>query len=340
MTQEEPIKPITVPELAIWNFRENEWELGKKNEKGRFIGEWKWWKSPNGYLICETSFDNEGNIETFKRFHPNGEISQSGKGKNGKFVKRIWQRSTEATTEGFPSVPKYVWKAAQRCGEIPVEYDIYDQDGNHLNGKIEIPNQLKESSENETAKEALDRLEKVIEIAQEFRHKDDNNLKDYSKPVYFQKIELKEINAAEKRLNIKLPPSYVQFVTTFGLFKLGIKNKEHARLLHPSKIEKLSSDLENKWEISLEEYGAEEKDIMENIYYFSMGDEQLQICWYNCFDYNTLNPTTGEVDVLDFDYHDWDWMMNKSDRELFKDRGFDIYVFQVVNEEIESILKQ
>ena len=338
MGKKEPKRPTTVPAEAVWNASENEWESGKKNKKGNNIGEWKWWLAPKGHLVCHTFFDNKGNIETFKRFHPNGEISQYGKGKNGKFIERVWQRSTEETTDGFPVYHDYVWKAAQRCGEIPVEYDHYDKEGNHLNKKIEIADDLKNAPENETAEGALNRFEKLIAIIKKSQHKDDESLKEYSKPFYFQKIDIEEIHTAEKRLNIKFPKSYTEFITKHGLFRLGEDNENYSRLLHPSEIIKLSDALENEWEVSWKDFEPKAKEFMDNIYCFSMGDEQLQMCWYHCFNYNSLNEKTGEVQVLDYDQSDWAWMFDKN--EICTYKGFDGHISTVVDNEIIWILDE
>ncbi len=337
MITKEPKKPSTVPLEAIWNPSDNEWELGIKNKNGKYIGEWKWWLAPNGHLCCHTFFDDEGNIVSFKRFHPNGEVSQYGKGKNGKFTERVWLRSTAETPEGFPNYPSYVWKAVQKTGTFPIKYDIYDKEDNHLNKKIEIPDNLRIAEVDETAKQALNRLEEAILVVQKYRHKEDKFLQNYYKPVYFQKIKPEEICEAEKRLGIKFPPSYIDFITKYGLFKLGEKNKNYSCLIHPSQIGRLSDALETKWDVNWEDYTPREKEIMDKIIYFSTGDEGLQLCWYCCFDFNTLNKETGEVQIIDFEQHDWSWMMYEDDIEIYMNKAFDEHITEVVDHAIQYI---
>lgn len=130
-------RPITVPKEAIWNASEKEWELGEKNDKGDYIGEWKWWLAPIGHLCCHSFFDDKGTMLSFKRFHPNGEVSRYGTFKKGKQIEDVYLKSTEATTENFAygNSDDNVYKAVKRSG-FPIEFDYYDKDGNHLNPPI------------------------------------------------------------------------------------------------------------------------------------------------------------------------------------------------------------
>lgn len=134
MKTKEPQRPTTVPTEAIWNSRDNEWELGKVNTQGKHIGEWKWWLAPKGHLCCHTFFDEAGNIISFKRFHPNGEVSRYGSFEGGKAIEDVYLKSTESTSEVFAygNTDARVWKAVKKPG-VPVEFDYYDKEGNHLN---------------------------------------------------------------------------------------------------------------------------------------------------------------------------------------------------------------
>ncbi|WP_219011097.1 SMI1/KNR4 family protein [Aquimarina litoralis] len=200
---------------------------------------------------------------------------------------------------------------------------------------------LKKGVEGETAKEALNRLEKIIEIIQKEQLKVSSVPIDLSKskPFFFQKITVDEIVGAENKLGVKFPPSYKDFIMTCGLFKLGSENQNYSRLLHPNEIGTLSIALEIDWDISWNSYNPNSKTIMDKIYYFAMGDEDLQLCWYHCFDYNTINEKTKEVMVLDFNQSDWEWMLDDSDIKPCEYNGFDRHVTNVVNNEIERILR-
>lgn len=130
-------RPITVPQEAIWNASQNEWELGEKNEQGNYIGEWKWWLAPKGYLCCHTFFDENGKMLSFKRFHPNGEVSRYGTFENGVQIEDVYLKSSEPTSEVFAygSSDDKVFKAVKRPG-VPVSFDYYDKNGIHLNPTI------------------------------------------------------------------------------------------------------------------------------------------------------------------------------------------------------------
>lgn len=130
-------RPTTVPKEAVWNWSQGEWELGEKNESGKYIGEWKWWLAPNWHLCCHTFFDENWNMLSFKRFHPNGEVSRYGTFENGEQVEDIYLKSTESTTEIFAywNSDDNVYKAVKKIGS-PVSFDYYDREGNHLNPEI------------------------------------------------------------------------------------------------------------------------------------------------------------------------------------------------------------
>ncbi|WP_027420526.1 hypothetical protein [Crocinitomix catalasitica] len=134
---EDQERPLTVPKEAIWNASQNEWELGKKNDQGKYIGEWKWWLAPKGHLCCHTIFDDNGRMLSFKRFHPNGEVSRYGTFENGVQIEDVYLKSSAPTSEvfAFGSSDDKVYKAVKKTGS-PVSFDYYDKDDNHLNPPI------------------------------------------------------------------------------------------------------------------------------------------------------------------------------------------------------------
>ncbi len=309
---QEPAKPETVPAEAKWNASNKEWEIGQKNEKGQMVGEWKWWLAPNGHLCCHSFFDDQGKMISFKRFHPNGEVSQYGTvdGSTNKFKERVYIRSSEETTEIFPVADRHVWKAAARPG-VPVSFDLFDKDGNQINGYT-VPKDFDEYKKI-SAIQAFEKIGRTIDEAMAATSKTYEFLGDAYKPVFIQRISKEDIEIAEKRLNLKFPPSYVEFVLEHGLFKAGKDATEEHRMLHPAHIGRLSDELERYWDVDWDNYTQREQEIMDKIIYFSMGDEGLQMVWFFCFDYNTLNEKTGEVEILRFNQDDWQWMANDGD---------------------------
>lgn len=176
-------RPITVPKEAIWNPSQNEWELGIKNEQGNYIGEWKWWLAPNGHLCCHTFFDDNGNMLNFKRFHPNGEVSRYGTFKDGKQIEDVYLKSTEATTENFAygNSDDKAFKAVKRSG-VPVEFDYYDKDGNHLNPPIVQKELLSEEDATISESEITAIKEKIYTNGKSFL------LKHFDEDFYFENI--------------------------------------------------------------------------------------------------------------------------------------------------------
>ncbi len=309
---QEPVKPETVPTEAQWNASNKEWEVGLKNEKGQMIGEWKWWLAPNGHLCCHSFFDDQGKMISFKRFHPNGEVSQYAEvdPSTNKFKERVFIRSTEETSEVFPVNDNNVWKAKVRPG-VPVSYDIFDKNGNQING-YEVPKDF-EVYKKLSAFEAFEKIGETIDEAMAATNGNYDFLEEAYKPVFTQRIHLEDIKIAEKRLNIKFPPSYIEFIMEHGLFKAGKSNNEEFRMLHPAHIGRLSDELASYWDVDWDNYSEQEQEIMNKIIYFSMGDEGLQMVWFFCFDFNTLNEETGEVEILKFNQDDWQWMTNDGD---------------------------
>ena len=87
---------------------------------------WQYWLGETGHLVCETLFENGEAHCSYKRFHPNGEVSQFGSLKHGKFTERVHIRSTSVTNEDFPSVGDHVWKVVYEPG---VGNSYFDSNG-------------------------------------------------------------------------------------------------------------------------------------------------------------------------------------------------------------------
>lgn len=128
----EPKRLSTVPEKAVWNDDDNQWELGKLNVFGNMVGEWKWWHS-EGHLVCHTFYDKDGSEDmTYTRFHQDGTFSQKGayvgEVKHGEFIS---QKSFNPTTEIY--IPKNGFKAVTTFVEgKKVEEYYFDKDGNEI----------------------------------------------------------------------------------------------------------------------------------------------------------------------------------------------------------------
>ena len=155
-----PARPANVPSDATFNEQDQEWELGPKNEAGQPVGQWRWWL-PDGHLVCETNYDDQGQIELCTRYHQDGTWASKVTYRAGKpHGVGHYQASTSPTTE--KPIPEqapdnifrmeYQWEdgevratrfwdvngdevdhrgriiAAQRRGDIPADATFDDDD--------------------------------------------------------------------------------------------------------------------------------------------------------------------------------------------------------------------
>ncbi len=93
-------RPKTVPEDAVFNADENQWELGKRNAAGKPDGLWKFWWATTGHHCCDTVYSKNGTVETFTRYHPDGTYSRKGMTVGNRDVGLTqYQKSKSKTTE-------------------------------------------------------------------------------------------------------------------------------------------------------------------------------------------------------------------------------------------------
>lgn len=177
---------------------------------------------------------------------------------------------------------------------------------------------LKTGPEGETAAEALDRYDKFCRI------------KGYEGVNYTDKVTAEELDAAEEKLGLALPPSYREFLLDRGCFALG---ECCSALFEPKKLCRLPDEDEDV--AMVEDWDEDDQKSANELICFSYGDAQLQIVWYYCFDLRTRNPETGEMDVYGWDHH----LSEIYDAGgICVGSGFDAHVSAVVDEEIEEML--
>jgi len=190
---------------------------------------------------------------------------------------------------------------------------------------------LLKGKENETAKEALDRYTKFLNL----NFKDTIwKTEDYL-PYYFRKVKLAELEEIEQRLDFKFPSSYRDFVLKNGLFKLGRWNDYESSLLKPLEINTLHNELEKQWNPSFVELSKEDLEATKDLICFSYGDESLQSVWYYCFDKRCLNPESGEMTVYAFNQDEWNFTALETDTI----KGFDEHIVSLVNEKVDDFLQ-
>lgn len=326
-----------MPPEAIWNEKANEWQLGEKKD-GQCVGEWRWWLAPIGHLCCRTHFDEVGAIQHYTRYHPNGERSQTGSfGDSGHCTEETHWRSTAPTTEFFPEAPETAYRAERVVGFSPTTYRYYDEGGHELNlhgrriREIETDfGEYLESGVDETAQETLARYAQFLREAM----KDMSPAQQREHQVHFEAgpVDIKDIREAEARLKITLPPSYVEFVTSHGTFRLG--NRADAGLLPAAELKTLYDHLSVVHETKKPEQLAEALstdlesiEALQHSIVFSEGSQQ--VC---CFRLDSTNPETGEVCVG----------MHPQDEEIpltetCHGRGFDIHLRELLAEKMRDL---
>lgn len=193
-------RPITVPKEAIWNASQNEWELGIKNGQGRHIGEWKWWLAPKGHLCCQTFFDDSGSMLSFKRFHPNGEVSRYGTFENGVQIEDVYLKSSEPSSEvfAFGNSDDKVYKAVKRPG-TPVSFDYYDKNDKHLNPPIIQKKLISDEDTTISESEIATIKEAIFENGKSYLLKqfDTEFINETIIPILAKKTEEKTINITD-----------------------------------------------------------------------------------------------------------------------------------------------
>lgn len=334
-------KPEGVPQEAVWDPEDEEWCTGKRRANGDGIGEWKWWDAEEGFLICHAFFDDSSKLISAKRFHPNGELAEDiFYDEDGNHIS-IHFMSTDYTEEDFPeSCFKNAWKAERIAGVSPKAYRFYDKQGNLLSlendSKLE---ELKVGPENETAEQAVKRLDKVIDLIQKSENVDEDfleELDDFHRPFKLEDVNEEQLSQYEEKLGVIFPPSYKEFVLKNGLIQFGKKNDTCRRMFF--EYQPLTTEL-HAWQIDADKkYTKDIKEKIDKLITFSYGDAGLQICWFHCFDYNSLNPKTGEVFIYNFDQDETNTLLDDYSETMCEVKGFDCHMSEIVDEEIEFLL--
>ncbi len=93
-------KHKNIPENAIYNPEQLQWEIGERNETGKPIGTWNYWWAETGHLCCVTTYNDFNGGLVFSRFHPDGTYSFKGEMENDAFINlSYYQKSKDKTTE-------------------------------------------------------------------------------------------------------------------------------------------------------------------------------------------------------------------------------------------------
>lgn len=70
-------RPTSVPETATFADDDQLWQMGERDAEARKIGVWIYWR-PDGSKECEETWGDGRTRLTYRRFHPDGSVAQSG----------------------------------------------------------------------------------------------------------------------------------------------------------------------------------------------------------------------------------------------------------------------
>jgi antitoxin component YwqK of YwqJK toxin-antitoxin module len=128
-------RPAQVPQTAIFDEEQQLWEVGEKNEEGKRVGLWTSWRA-DGSKECEEEWGDGRTHLTYRRFHLDGSIAQSGAKDLGKDVwagVMRWTRFEGESPENqfFPAKPNpdaRVYELVFEDGWV-VEEKVFDASG-------------------------------------------------------------------------------------------------------------------------------------------------------------------------------------------------------------------
>lgn len=117
-------RPAAVPSHATFNQTANGWEAGARDEDGKKIGQWDYWR-PDGSPEGQEQWGDGRTAMSHRRFHPDGSIAQSG----AKDLRRdLWQGTMYWTKREEPSPEDRFWPAGKQPNLCRYEL-TFDDDG-------------------------------------------------------------------------------------------------------------------------------------------------------------------------------------------------------------------
>ena len=276
------------------------------------------------------------------RYHPNGEVALELSYNDKGNALYIYHKSSEKTDEQFPDCNlKNTWTAKRRPGSIPHEYDYFDKDGKHLsvsNKNKKALEKLKEGPDDETAIQALQRFNKVVELVKKSEDIDPELAEEIAPYTSenTEKVTEAELQKCEEKFGVTLPPSYRNFVLKYGL----IDTDEESGMLPVMDFEVLSKHLK-EWDIDVtedfSEKAAKKTDRM-FVFYAGPNDDT------ECFDFNTQNRRTKEVTLFTINHEEInnfeDYYFNYGLGDTCEGSGFDSFMSRLMDSKIDFLLDE
>ncbi len=341
------LKIADIPENAVWsNDWYEEWRAGETNDKGQKVGKWVSYNE-FGDIEFEAEYSQKG-IRISKTIYKEG--GEPNKyyfyDKKGELERIEYYRKVASCEQYYPfsegALAKKAYKIVEDSKGKLTFYDEYDELLKRTKRKKTWKKYLKPVA-NETAIEAYNRYITLLETLKKehAENEDERDEIDYYKPTILKRFTLDEIKDIEKEMGFIFPPSYTEFVTQIGAFEFGRGiNSECSMFIYDSldTTRSFKEKLDYEWDYDISVLSKEEQTLMNKVVPFSYGDESLQAVYYYCFNYNTLNTETGEVEVYNLDQDDIYRLHHELNTKPTKTRGFDVHIQDVIQQEIEYFL--
>lgn len=190
----------------------------------------------------------------------------------------------------------------------------------------------------ETALQAIARYERFYAAITKSNVIADAKLwrEDHALQVVGKPIAAPALDAAERKLGLRLPPSYRAFVRKRGLIAFGSARTE-ARMFHPAKWKSLDQWIASNWKLDpAKDLELDEPALarLRGAFAFSHGDPDLQLVWFYAFRSDVARA--GELAVIPFDQ---DEMSEAALPVRGAWDGFDRHMSRLVTEKITTALE-
>lgn len=119
-------RPAHIPESAVYNEKDKQWQIGEKNEDGKNIGHWKMWHQQE-HLVCIVEYGN-GNPPFFvTRFHPDGTVCETGEWHGG----NKWLGTSRYIKSEQPTIEKFPAGGADKAANVWIAEFDYIEEGTY-----------------------------------------------------------------------------------------------------------------------------------------------------------------------------------------------------------------
>jgi len=117
-----PTRPASVPEASTFDESERLWELGRRDAEDRKIGAWSYWRD-DGSKQCDEAWGDGRSRLTYRRFHLDGSVAQSGE---KDLARDVWVGTMRWTRLDVDSPEDAFWPVRGTPGARAYEFSLAD----------------------------------------------------------------------------------------------------------------------------------------------------------------------------------------------------------------------